>query len=171
MRTIAPLVLDHAQARSARRRPAAALALLALAVAALAALRCSELGAEARALEQEAARMSRPAARQAVQARPEADRPDPVRRALGVPWEQAWRALEQAGGADVSLLTLDAAPEQQRVRLSGEARSLQALLGYLRRLGASRAFAAVELHSHQVVQDDPQRPVRFVVVLAWRGAP
>lgn len=171
MKTLPPLLLDHAR----RGGPGAGRALLLLALSGnvLGGLYCADLGMQAQALEDFAHSSSaqrapdRASRRAADDLRAELGRANDVLRALGMPWERLFGALESVSGPDVSLLALDPAPDKHNLRLSGEARNMRALLDYLRKLGASGAFAAVHLQSHQVQQADPQRPVRFVMVLEW----
>ena len=43
------------------------------------------------------------------------------------------------------------------------------MLQYLKRLGATGSFAEVHLLSHQVREDDPQRPIQFSVQATFRN--
>jgi Tfp pilus assembly protein PilN len=171
MKVPARLELDHGRARGRGARPAVALALLACALAGVLLLRHGDLRDAAQELEDEAARATLRSERQATRERVGATARAGTAlgvaagRALGQPWEQFFGALEACAGPDVGLLALDAG--SGRAQVTGEARDLSALLGYLRRLGASPAFAAVDLQTHQLQQDNPQHPVRFVLLLTW----
>jgi Tfp pilus assembly protein PilN len=173
MRVPARLQLDHCRAPGRGARSAAALALLACSLAGVLGLRYGDLRDAAQELEGQAARAALRSERQAARqrggmtARAETARDVAAAHALGQPWEQFFGVLEACAGPDVGLLALDAGAG--RAQLTGEARDLPALLGYLRRLGASPAFAAVDLQTHQLQQEDPQHPVRFVLLLTWRS--
>jgi Tfp pilus assembly protein PilN len=175
MKVPARLELDHCPAAGRGARSAAALALLACVLAGALGLRYGDLRDAAQELEDQTARAALRSERQAARerggaaARAETALGVAVGRALGQPWEQFFGALEACVGADVGLLALDAGAG--RAQVTGEARDLPALLGYLRRLGASPAFAAVDLQTHQLQQEDPQHPVRFVLLLTWRSKP
>ena len=76
---------------------------------------------------------------------------------------------EFAQRADYSLLeALQPDPQDGTVRLSGEARSLPAVLGYLELLQQQPVLSQVRLESHETMVQEPQRPVRFVAVTRWR---
>jgi hypothetical protein len=153
------LGLDHAGRPAGSRRQLVALGLLALVLAVLGGMQLADLNAEANKLEAQASRVPRQRPARAPTAAPGGGA------AAALPWDRLLGALEAAASADVALLALDPVPHERHLRLDGEARDLDALRGYLRRLGAS--FIRVELQSHQVNGDDPQRPVRFVLLLAW----
>jgi hypothetical protein len=173
MKIPARLELDHCRPPSPGARPAAALALLACTLAGVLGLRYSDLRDAAQELEDQAARAALRSQRLATKdrggatARAETALGLALGHARGQIWEPFFGALEACAGPDVGLLALDAGAG--RAQLTGEARDLPALLGYLRRLGASQAFAAVDLQTHQLQQEDPQHPVRFVLLLTWRG--
>jgi Fimbrial assembly protein (PilN) len=67
----------------------------------------------------------------------------------------------------VALLSIESDTDKGRMKISGEAKDLQAMLDYLRFLGTQPTLAEVYLQSHQVQQQDPQRPVRFVLSADW----
>ena len=84
-----------------------------------------------------------------------------VVRQLTVPWAGLIGALEKASARDVALLQLQPEAGERRLRLTAEARNREAMFAYLRRLEAAPALAEVHLLSHQVQQEDPQRPIQF----------
>ena len=86
---------------------------------------------------------------------------------LKLPWNDLFASVESASMPDVALLSIESDTEKGRVKISAEARDLQAMLGYLRFLGTQPTLAEVYLQSHQVQQQDPQRPVRFVLSADW----
>ena len=90
---------------------------------------------------------------------------------LNLPWSGLFDAIEQSAGAPVALLALQPDPQDETVRLSGEGRSLPAVLAYLDLLQQQPALAGVRLESHETMVQDAQRPVRFVAVTQWRLRP
>ena len=84
-----------------------------------------------------------------------------VVRQLTVPWAALIGTLEKAATRDVALLQLQPDADQRRLRLTAEARDREAMFAYLRRLEAAPALAEVHLVSHQVQNEDPQRPIQF----------
>ncbi len=95
-------------------------------------------------------------------------RANAVIRQLNLPWETLFTALENSQDNSVALLGVTPDPQQQTVKLAAEAKDMAAALEYARRLAASRVLDGVHLQSHEVVLQDPQKPVRFNLVGAWR---
>lgn len=95
-----------------------------------------------------------------------------VLRQLSLPWDTLFRAVESAGGKSVALLSMEPDIRKGTVRISGEAKDFAAMLDYIRQLGARDVFGSVLLQSHQIRQDDPEKPVRFSLLAVWKaGAP
>lgn len=90
---------------------------------------------------------------------------------LAFPWDQLFVALESSMNEDVALLSVQPDVAVGIVTLNAEARDWNAMLEYIRRLGQDKFFTDVHLVSHQIQQDDPQRPIRFVLSCAWVAAP
>ena len=90
---------------------------------------------------------------------------------LATPWALLLNDLESAAkdsAKDVALLEIAPDREKQTVRLSGEARSLQAALDYLSRLQEADSIIYPLLENHEIQISDRNRPVRFVIVADWR---
>ena len=88
---------------------------------------------------------------------------------INVPWDALFRELEAATEADVALLAIQPDPVNGQVRIAGEARKLDAVLGYMAKLEARESLANVVLLSHEL-KDVPSRPVAFTLAADWRGA-
>ena len=86
---------------------------------------------------------------------------DLVVRQLTVPWAGLVAALEKAATPNTALLQLQPDADQRRLRLTAEARDREAMFAYVQRLEGSPALADVHLVSHQVQNEDPQRPIQF----------
>jgi Tfp pilus assembly protein PilN len=82
-------------------------------------------------------------------------------RQLGLPWGGLIQALERAANEDVAVLQLQPEPDLRILRISAEARHRDAMFKYLRALAKTKGLTQVHLVSHEVQQDDPQRPIRF----------
>lgn len=92
-------------------------------------------------------------------------------RQLALPWARLVRALEGAATPDVALLQLHPEAQQQVLRITAEARDARAMFRYLRGLAQAKGLSDIHLVSHQMVQDDPQHPVRFSAQASFRGMP
>lgn len=87
---------------------------------------------------------------------------------LGMPWNELFESVESIDAPDVALLGIESDSDKQRVKITAEAKNLDAMLGYLRAIGERPVLAEVYLQSHQMQQQDPQHPVRFVLIATWR---
>jgi Tfp pilus assembly protein PilN len=96
---------------------------------------------------------------------------DAVVRQLTLPWGPLIETVENAGSKDVAILQLQPEAQQRVLRITAEARSQDAMVDYLKRLSEARGFAQVHLLSHQVQQDDPNRPVQFAAQASFGGMP
>ena len=92
-------------------------------------------------------------------------------RQLALPWAELVDSLERSAMREVSVLNIQPDAQQRTMRVTAEARGEAQMLEYLRRVGAAPAFSEVHLVSHQVREDDPQRPLQFSLVAAFRTRP
>jgi Tfp pilus assembly protein PilN len=88
---------------------------------------------------------------------------------INVPWDELFGEIEAATDADVALLAIQPDPATGQVRISGEARKLESVLGYITRLEARDGLTNVLLLSHEL-KDTPARPVAFTIAAKWKGA-
>jgi hypothetical protein len=94
-----------------------------------------------------------------------------VLRRLGVPWDSLFQAVESSAGRQVTLLGLEPDIERRQVKISGEARNFKAVMNYIMQLERQDVFGSVYLQSHEVQQQDPDKPVRFALLAAWKDTP
>jgi Tfp pilus assembly protein PilN len=121
------------------------------------------------------AQQSRTAARSAASVDPRASKAledrmyaaQVVRNEIGVPWDGLFQALESVDQKDVALLGLSPDAAKKQIKLSGEAKNLEAMVAYHRKLAGHPAFSEVSLSEHDVVQKDPQLPIRFTATATW----
>lgn len=92
-----------------------------------------------------------------------------VARDIQRPWEKLFAALESAKSDDIALLSLAPDAERGVVRIGGEAKRREAILAYMTRLGQGGVLRNVFLVEDQVQQQDPERPVRFLISADWAG--
>lgn len=90
---------------------------------------------------------------------------------ITLPWEKLFQAVEWSSGKDVALLTIEPDAEKHVVKISGEAKNIAAVLSYLKHLAEQEIFDSVYLQSHQVQEQNPEKPVRFALVAAWKETP
>lgn len=153
------LELDHVAPRRRRRWPGLVLLGLSLAVAGDLALRYRDTLAAFESVPVAAAPRARVAPTKAN------DAEDKIARAavreLALPWARLIRALEDSATPDVALLQVQPEAQQQVLRVTAEARDAAAMFKYLRRLADAKGLSEIHLVTHEVAQDDPQRPLRF----------
>jgi len=113
---------------------------------------------------------SRPPSKQAANAQIlEAKQANQVLRQLSLPWNDLFKAVETSGGQTIALLSMEPDIKKGMVIISGEAKDLDALLGYVKRLSTHEVFDWVSLQNHQVQQADPEKPLHFSLRAHWKG--
>lgn len=93
-----------------------------------------------------------------------------VIRQLSPPWEDVFTTIESLNGKDIAVLSLEPEPVSAQVRVGAEARNTEAMLEYLERLRNSARLSPAVLQTHQVMTEDPQRPIRFTFTASWISA-
>ena len=90
-----------------------------------------------------------------------------VSQQLRRPWERLFATLEAMPRDNIALLTLTPDARKGQVRISAEARDLEAMLDFHKRLEASDELSDVSLLSHEIVANVPEQPVRFNLSATW----
>lgn len=86
---------------------------------------------------------------------------------LALPWDALFRAVEVSVDEQVALLSVEPDTEKRELRIVAEAKHLDAMLEYVRRVQTIALFKDAYVLSHQIQQQDPQKPVRFVINAQW----
>ena len=89
---------------------------------------------------------------------------------LNLPWRALHDAVRGATPPSVALLALEPDSRKRVLRISAEAKNSDDMLAYVEALGREEWFSAVTLVRHEVIEQDPNRPLRFQVDAGW-GAP
>jgi Tfp pilus assembly protein PilN len=90
-----------------------------------------------------------------------------VSSALNLPWEKLFATFEAEAERPVAVLALEPDAVKRELVVNGEARNFEAMLGYYRMLQDQPIFSDVVLHTHQVNQQDREKPIRFRVTASW----
>lgn len=90
---------------------------------------------------------------------------------LTLPWGKLFQAIESSSGKEVALLAMEPDADKHVVKIVGEAKDIPAVLDYIKRLAMQQEFSSVYLQSHQIQLQDPEKPVRFVLLATWRVSP
>ena len=94
-----------------------------------------------------------------------------VSKTLMTPWARLLESLGSTGDLGVALLSMEPSVAKRSVRLTAEARNWESMLRYLAALQHDGRLSAVSLVSHQLQQQAPGTPIRFVVQAEWGGEP
>lgn len=86
---------------------------------------------------------------------------------LSLPWESLFTSLEQAKDLKVALLNIEPEVEKRGLVLTGEAKTLDAMLEFVRYLQAQECLSNVNLQTHKVNLQDPEKPIRFRILATW----
>ncbi|WKN20061.1 pilus assembly protein [Azotobacter vinelandii] len=90
-----------------------------------------------------------------------------VSAALNLPWNGLFATLEGLPLKDVALLSLAPDARKRLLRISAEARDLEAMLAFHQRLEDSDGLSDVSLLDHEVLVQVAERPIRFNLLATW----
>lgn len=170
-----PLQLDYQRSHASSRVAGAALLAAAVALSVMLYSGYSDLSAEVELAEDKLARLEGLSGRKpATRATGDADlsaeemkRAGEVLERLALPWDKLFKAVESSASEHVALLSIQPDEKRGSVSIGGEARNVDAMLDYVRRLQQSGTLRNIYLVNHQVELQDAQMPVRFLVVATW----
>ncbi|MFZ2268599.1 MAG: hypothetical protein WAV95_13575 [Azonexus sp.] len=110
-----------------------------------------------------------PAARKIddVQLAAEWNRASAVAGKLNMPWEKLFATFEAEAERHVGLLSLEPDVTKGELILTAEAKNFEEMLAYYRMLQTQEHLSAVILHTHQVNQQDREKPIRFRITAKW----
>lgn len=86
---------------------------------------------------------------------------------LNLPWNALLGALEMSDDPNVALLSFESEGQTRQLHLIGEARTIDEVVTYARRLNQSSQVAAVTLSRHEQRQVEQQGLIRFTLDVDW----
>ena len=86
---------------------------------------------------------------------------------LSTPWDTLFRIFESTVDDDTVLLALEPQTDRDELLVTAETRNFSTMQTYLARLRESPSLRDIYISSHEVQQQDPQHPVRFVINAKW----
>lgn len=104
---------------------------------------------------------------------PDAAQQSEIRRAnsvideLNLPWAALFGAVESASDGAIALLSIQPDAQKQLVRITGEAKTLDDVLAYIERLQEDTQLTNASLLSHEIRQQDAEKPIRFTLTANW----
>lgn len=88
---------------------------------------------------------------------------------INLPWETLFDSIESAATEQIALLSLQPNVSSRTLRISGEAKNMSELLDFVEALEREAVFENVHLLNYKVKQDNPHRPIVFLLTAAWIG--
>lgn len=88
-----------------------------------------------------------------------------------LPWKDLFEAVESYRKDDVAVLAIEPDAQKGMVHIGAEAKSLDSMVAYLAFMQKVSLFRDVELMNHQIQDQDPQQPVRFMLQATWNKNP
>jgi Tfp pilus assembly protein PilN len=85
---------------------------------------------------------------------------------LNMPWNPLFRALEEAP-QKIALLSIEPDAHKRELILTGEAKDFTEMLDYVRYLQRQVMLSGIALQTHQINQQDRDKPVRFRITAGW----
>lgn len=86
---------------------------------------------------------------------------------MNLPWRALLDDLERITPDDIALLSLEPDAAARQLKCVAEARDSDAMLAYMERLKKSDFLESAILVHHEVLEQDPGRPLRFQFEAHW----
>lgn len=86
---------------------------------------------------------------------------------LNLPWRALQQSVAESTPKDIALLALEPDPRKQVLKITAEAKSADEMIGYIEQLKQQEFFAGAVLVRHEIMESDPNRPLRFQVEVQW----
>ena len=86
---------------------------------------------------------------------------------INLPWEPLFDSIEHIITEDVALLALQPNVTNRTLRISGEARNMAVLLDFIEAMEREVIFEKAHLVNYKIRQDNPHRPVDFLLTTVW----
>lgn len=86
---------------------------------------------------------------------------------INFPWETLFDSIESAATEEIALLSLQPNVSNRTLRISGEAKDMSELLDFVEALEREKIFENVHLLNYKVKQENPHRPIVFLLTAAW----
>ena len=87
--------------------------------------------------------------------------------ALIIPWSELLQGIEKSDMQDIALLSLEPNSKKQLLSITGEAKNLQAALGYIQKLEAQPMLDKVFLQKYNIDEANLFKPVKFTLSAQW----
>ena len=88
---------------------------------------------------------------------------------INLPWEALFDSIEHAASEEITLLSLQPNVYNRTLRISGEAKDMSELLDFVEALERELIFENVHLLNYKIKQDNPHKPIVFLLTAVWIG--
>ncbi len=88
---------------------------------------------------------------------------------LNMPWTSLFDAIQDATVNEVAVLKLEPDVMTQSMTISAESKSIESMFHFLEKLSRQELFRDVILSKHEIIELDPNKPVRFQLSLKWEN--
>lgn len=86
---------------------------------------------------------------------------------INLPWEALFDSIEHIVSEDIALLSLQPNVTNRTLRIRGEARNMAVLLDFIEAMEREVIFEKAHLVNYKIKQDNPYRPVDFLLTTLW----
>lgn len=88
-------------------------------------------------------------------------------RQLNLPWELLFAEIEACIDSQIGLLALEPDASNRILRIHAEAKLADGMLDFVRTLEKSSFLSDAFIVHHEIIETDPNRPLRFIVEARW----
>lgn len=96
-------------------------------------------------------------------------RANEVLRQLNQPWDQLFRAIEQAMGHSVSILSIAPDPHKSTITLKALAPNMDVAIDFIKRLQATKLLTGVHLVNQETILENKKLPLQITISAGLRG--
>lgn len=97
----------------------------------------------------------------------ELEKANAILRQINLPWETLFDSIEHIATEDIALLSLQPNVTNRTLRIRGEARNMAVLLDFVEAMEREVIFEKVHLVNYKIKQDNPYRPIDFLLTAVW----
>ncbi len=98
-------------------------------------------------------------------------RANEVLKQLNQPWDQLFATLENAMLPGISMLSIAPDPHKASVTIKALAPNPDTAIDFVERLQASKVLTGAHLVSQEIMLDEKNQPIEFIISASWRALP
>lgn len=86
---------------------------------------------------------------------------------LNLPWADVFDAIESATSPAVALLSMEPDAKKHLFKIVAETKNSENMIAYIEQLKRQKFFIDVTLSKHEIMEQDPNKPIRFQFSVQW----